>query len=472
MVSSASISLLPDSPEVILYGGPSEAAGSFITGRVVISAKYASQVKSLTVTLRPQKRRLFQSMHCITPHTDLRAQLVEDSKTAHQILHTINGNSSHEWRFSIPVPGSMAETVYTRDNYIAYELIAEARTPSTFSSLLQSRTSAIAIKRAPSIDSQWATMVSEGVEESAAWRERLELTLVTQSRVVSDRQSMSVRGIIRPLEKGISLLRAGFQIVEKVINDVDIFGMPHALTTSNIIAGTSIDMPQCQAARGEYRTAGEELDGLADLFGGDNRASASGLPIQHEISASRCLSVPEAYTGIQYDIRRGQIRIGHDLIFFVSITDELGAVHNLRLATPVFVLPRFSLKCVDLPRYEDAGMDELIESSVKTSPLEHADSDPTLRHASLAGAANSSTMSLASDGSAPDAECPLALQGYRSCGDIPPPTYSCIAAGGELDLSDSSIAVPQQAITTNRLSGFYSRALHFTPPATGAPALS
>ncbi|KAJ1965247.1 hypothetical protein GGI12_000897 [Dipsacomyces acuminosporus] len=427
MVSASSVTLVLDSPEVVLYGRPNEASGSFITGKVIVSARHASQVRSLAVMLRPYKRRFFQSMQSVTPHIDISAILVEDGKTLSQIPAAVNPDKTQEWRFSMPVPGSIAETVYTNDNYVAYELVAEAKTASTFSSQLLSRPHPIAIKRAPSVDSRWAMTLSEPVSETANWRSRLELTLCTESRIINDKQAICVRGVIRPLEKGISLLRAGFQIVEKIVNNVDLFGMPHVLTSSNVIVGTSIDIPHCRTASRQGSDGPD--DDFSNLFASGTASSAMGLPVIHEISTSRCLSVPEAYKDIQYDISQGPIRVSHDIIFFVTIADETGSVHNLRLATPIFVLPCFSHARVDLPRYEDAGMDELIESSTK-APASSTDAQMP-----LPGSAD---------------ECPLAIHGYRSSGDIPPPVYSCSTILAEDSLfSVASIAAPQQAFTAD-----------------------
>ncbi|KAJ2023366.1 hypothetical protein IWW57_004142, partial [Coemansia sp. S610] len=63
MLTATSFNVLLDSPEAILYGGPGEAGGTLVTGRVTVAAKHTSQLTSLVVTLRPQRARLFQAQH-------------------------------------------------------------------------------------------------------------------------------------------------------------------------------------------------------------------------------------------------------------------------------------------------------------------------------------------------------------------------------------------------------------------------
>ncbi|KAJ1722909.1 hypothetical protein LPJ53_002701, partial [Coemansia erecta] len=366
MLSSASVRLYPDSSDVVLYGGPREARSALVTGRVVVSTRNVDQVKSLLVILRPQRQRLFQSQHPLTPPLFLHAKLVADGETEPHVIHSSVSEKEHEWRFTIGVPGATAETVFCSDHYVAYELIAEARTQGTFAGAVQSKTCPIAVKRAPNTESPWTILASEPVSESAVWRSKIELTLVADSRIIHDSQSMSVRGVIRPLEKGISLVRAGFQIIEKISRKVVLFGSDQTIGQSDVIVDNTINMPNAshdQPNNGSSSSSSSSIDTRRILDADNKLLENTGLPLTQETSASRCLPIPKIYTEIQYDIHRGPIRVNHELIFFVTVIDKMNTLHNLRLATPVFVLPRLNGRQINLPRYEDTDMDQLVESS-------------------------------------------------------------------------------------------------------------
>ncbi|KAJ2746654.1 hypothetical protein GGI20_001155 [Coemansia sp. BCRC 34301] len=454
MLSSTSLNIHLDSPEVILYGGPSEANVTFITGRVVVAAKHKAQLTSLTVTLRPQRARMFQSLHSVTPDASLQTDLVSNGCTAPQIVHRDISDREHEWRFSIGIPGSTAETVFSSDNYVAYELVAHARAPSTLTSAIQSKAVPVAIKRAPAIDSQWALLASESISESAVWRKQLDLTLTAQSRIIYDEQSLSVRGVIRPLVKGLSIVRAGFQLTERISHSISALGRAHSLAACKVVVNNSIDMPSppsAKAAAGNINVSTEH----------------SGLPLIQEMCASRCLPVPEAYTGIQYDIRRGPIRVSHELSLFVTVVDTTGRVQNLRLATPVFVMPMATRKRIDLPRYEETGTDELIESGLGAGVQRDQD---LMSEYVLVDTSSSESDAIECHGLSRSAmlveesldSCPLALDGYQCLGDVPPPPAYPGAGSAEVErtLVASNTASPgQDLVRPNRIRKLCSRAL-------------
>ncbi|KAJ2031134.1 hypothetical protein GGI08_009425, partial [Coemansia sp. S2] len=249
MLNTTSINILLDSPEAILYGGPGEASGTLITGRVSVSTKHTSQLTSLMVTLRPQRARLFQSQNPVAPDICLQTVLVSNGLTAPQILHRDISDKEHEWRFSIGIPGSIAETVFSSDSFVTYELVAQARAPGTLASVVQSKAVPIAIKRAPSIDSQWALLASEPISESAVWQDRLDLTLIAESRIIYDQQVLSVRGVIRPLVKGMSLVRTGFQITERISHSIGTLGSAHSFAMRKVVVDNSVDMPSPQSTK-------------------------------------------------------------------------------------------------------------------------------------------------------------------------------------------------------------------------------
>ncbi|KAJ2249700.1 hypothetical protein GGI13_004200 [Coemansia sp. RSA 455] len=444
MLTTTSINILLDSPEAILYGGPGEASGTLITGRVSVSTKHTSQLTSLMVTLRPQRARLFQSQNPVAPDICLQTVLVSNGLTAPQILHRDISDKEHEWRFSIGIPGSIAETVFSSDSFVAYELVAQARAPGTLTSVVQSKAVPIAIKRAPSIDSQWALLASEPISESAVWQDRLDLTLIAESRIIYDQQVLSVRGVIRPLVKGMSLVRTGFQITERISHSIGTLGSAHSFAMRRVVVDNSVDMSSPQSTK----PAGNGMS-----------TEQVGLPLIEEICTSRSLTVPEAYMGIQYDIRRGPIRVSHELSLFITVADAAGRSQNLRLVTPVFVMPMSTRKRVDLPRYEDTIADELIESGVGAAVQRDEDLMSEYVLVDTTYPSESGSMECYSS-EAPDS-CPLALDGYQCLGDVlPPPAYP--GAGATLVertlVSPDSVLPGQDVVRTSRIRKLCSRA--------------
>ncbi|KAJ2081810.1 hypothetical protein H4R24_002074 [Coemansia sp. RSA 988] len=472
MLSSMTVALYPDSPHAILYGGPNEASGTVITGRVVVMSKHMEQLAALTVTLRPQKPRIFQTQHTATPPIYLQTALVSDGQMEPQAVRRDLGGNAHEWQFSISIPGSICETIYSKDCFVAYELVASARLAGAFASTALSRRCAIAIKRTPPPDSLWSTVSSEPVSESAMWRSRLELTLITESRIIYDQQALPVRGVIRPLEKGISLKRAGFQLVEHITHTAGMYGPMQQHTAKKVIVDNSIDMSI-----------------TADAPCSTQFSTHAGLALVQETSASHCLAVPQAYTGIQYDVHHDPIRASHELVLFVTIADAQGSTHNLRLATPVFVLPKVDARRTNLPRYEDAAADRLVSSGavapqrdsdfwseyVLIDTVDATEAAFTTNAVDFAG--DSVPAPLAQEDTADDTldSCPLALEGYCASDEAqrPPPSYPGATRTMERTLvtREQSENVQTAAETHRPLRQLCSRALLRAPPSLQLPPL-
>ncbi|KAJ2546919.1 hypothetical protein EV175_005422 [Coemansia sp. RSA 1933] len=428
MLTTSTLTLHPDKDEAVLYGGPSEASGTFITGRVVVPAKYARHLKSLTVTLRPQRQRLFQSMSPVTPPTHLQTTLVVDGRTAPHVEQGSASSKGHEWQFSIGIPGEIAETAYSKTHFVAYELIAEAKVPGSFTSGMQSRAHPFAIKRTPSADSPWTISANEAFCENAVWRSRLDISIMCDTHLLHDQQEVSVRGVLRPLEKGYSLVRAGFRLMERIAYRPSTVGWIAVETTKKVVVDNTIDIPSTVP----IPYAGEDAD---DLYGIGGNVGQKGLPLCQEISASRSLKVPEAYKGIQYDIHRGPIRISHEMVFFVTVIDSIGNMHNLQLCAPMFVLPKIDGKRTILPRYEDTNTDALLETAEGTAPRRDRNvlSQYVLVDIDVGAAAlGDSAAAVQTESEEADSSCPLEYDGFRPAdNDAPPPSYPGAASAIE-----------------------------------------
>ncbi|KAJ2712302.1 hypothetical protein H4R19_002825 [Coemansia spiralis] len=412
MLSTACIELFPDSREIVLCGGPRGAGGAIATGRVVVAAKQAAQLVRLVVTLRPRRARLFQARQSVAPAEQYQAVLVTGSELQPQVVHCVLESGAHEWRFSIAAPGSLAETVFGRDCFVAYELVASAQGSGAFGATAHSQAHPIAVKRVPLADGLWASVASQPICESATWRGQLELSLSAPSRIAHDQQRLAVRGVIRPLEKGFVLRRAGFQIVERISHCTGVHGTLQPCSAKRVVVDDIVDISATCGVPCEFNVALPE-----------HPSPELELELVQETSAERCLAVPPAYTGIQYDIHHGPVRTRHELVLLVTVADARGSTHRLRLATPVFVLPRTDAHHVSLPRYEEAAADRLVTSA---AGAQQRDSDFWSQFVLV------DTVDTASDAvAAADAPCdtltacPLALEGYRAADDaqLPPPSY-------------------------------------------------
>ncbi|KAJ1965241.1 hypothetical protein GGI12_000891 [Dipsacomyces acuminosporus] len=361
--SSSTLHIIPDTPDITLYGAVAEARGTILSGRAVLSSRtpQSRRIKSLTVTLRSQREKLFQSASSLAPPTNLTCVLIDNGTCNPAAMPTQydRAKGQQEWRFSIYVPGSLNETVFTTPAFVAYELVAEIKFTSTFfQGSLTSKPLPIAVKRAPLADSVWAAIASEPMNVSAMWRDRVELTAMTRSRIVHDQEEIKVDGVIRPLIKGLRLLRVGFQIRQYVEAPLD--GMVGVMRLCQTVAKTSRQVSGPASCTGSED--GIELSMEFPHAADDCKSSAAeGILIDQEISVSSRVSTPEVYKTIQFDIPQGPVKVTHDLVFAASVVDEQGQVHNVRLSSGVFVLPQAAPSSDGLlPRYEDVWSDTLL----------------------------------------------------------------------------------------------------------------
>ncbi|KAJ2830128.1 hypothetical protein GGI24_001980 [Coemansia furcata] len=270
------------------------------------------------------------------------------------------------------IPGNIFETVCTPEVTIAYELVVEMRTTSVcnwvpFSKL--SRSVPILIKRLPAADSAWATIANEPMYASAVWRNSVEMTAIAGSRVMHDAQSFEVTGVVRPLYKGMRLLCAGFEIRESLEGNLR---CPTQETSQrSIVAKCSCDITTTSLETTRYSgpVASDMASGVRFKmeYPPASVPHRAGVAIDQEIQVFGTVVVPRAYTEIQYDIATGPIRVSHELVFSASIVDEHGQVHNVRLSSGIYVLPKSTQAPVDLPRYEHSDKDILLAAGRRWS---------------------------------------------------------------------------------------------------------
>ncbi|ORX72779.1 hypothetical protein DL89DRAFT_264976 [Linderina pennispora] len=341
MLSSQTLQIRLDRPDVVLYGLPHEAHNQVLSGRVVLTTRSQQRVRSLTITLRSLKEKLFQTAYAAAPSIEL--------------THTVDtSQGTYSWPFAISIPGSLNESVFTPHAFIGYEVVAEMRTHSAIQLLpFVSKCVPVHVKRIPLPDSPWMAAAAEGLNVSAGWRNKIELTGITRSRIVHDQDLVRVRGVLRPLVKGLRVLSVGFQLREYVeVPFDDLFGaVSHGC---QVVAQSTRAVDACNTVK--------VVDGIKvnTRFSPTAASRTGGIMLDQEISVSGAVFAPKAFTGVQYDICEGPLRISHDIVFMASIIDENMTVHNIRLSSVVYVMPKGATTGCELPRYEDSAMDTLI----------------------------------------------------------------------------------------------------------------
>ncbi|KAJ1800954.1 hypothetical protein LPJ59_000683 [Coemansia sp. RSA 2399] len=368
MLSKGRLQVIPDSPDIYLHGSLREARCAMISGRIILMSKAPRAVSSLVVRFRPKDEDMLNPAISVAFLTEITCVVVKDGRvgeTSTELMHD-PALGQQVWRFSMGVPGNLSETVFTPSAFVAYELVAELRTAAglvswaPFSKMVAS--TPLAIKRVPVSDSVWATTTNEPMNVSAVWRERIELTSIAASRLVHDSQSICVSGVLRPLLKGMRLLRAGFELREFIsgpFDSVDENGRARGHTT--IRCSRDINTAQPSAAE---NSSGVQFRMEFPVKAVQQRA---GVFIDQDIQVTGCFKLPPAYDGIQYDIPMGPIRITHELAFTASVVDECGQVHNVRLSSSIYVMPHSSLALAELPRYEHSDKDVLLAAGRRWS---------------------------------------------------------------------------------------------------------
>ncbi|KAJ2723330.1 hypothetical protein GGI07_002683, partial [Coemansia sp. Benny D115] len=239
-----------------------------------------------------------------------------NTSAAHHNLYT--GQST--WRFAMGVPGNLNESVFSPSAFIAYELVAELRMASPLPWGPFNRLSCqipIAVKRLPTAESTWSALANEPLAVAAKWRDRIELTTLADARLVHDNGCLTISGVVRPMAKGLRVLRAGFEIREFIEGPFDSPETTYqrgvtVARCSRDISAASLEVPQ---------------DGINVCMQFPPSASTmrrSGVDVDQEIQVTGHLAMPRAYDDIQYDILTGPIRVSHELVFAISVVDEGG----------------------------------------------------------------------------------------------------------------------------------------------------
>ncbi|KAJ1948853.1 hypothetical protein FBU59_001404, partial [Linderina macrospora] len=315
--------------DVVLQGSPDESPGYLLSGRVLVTIKVPVSIKQIQVT--------FQSTPSSKWRPRKRASIYDSAEQVAfgEILHASNPSSGpwakgvYEFAFQIVLPGYLCETMYTEHKQVSYQIKASLTTP-TLGGAKRSAIKDIAIKRVPYYGAVWESLTNDIINVSAVWRNRIEMCALGCSRVQKDDQTVRVKGVIRALEKGYRLTKVGIILEERTRVRMD-----GGYKCSSSIAS-------CR-----YLKSNEGLEGW---FGG---------LIVDQMAFDIELQIPKAYRKIQYDVKHGAVTVSHRLAFVVAVVDAIGHGTNLRLFTPLHIMPH-DIASYELPSYGSSFADRIL----------------------------------------------------------------------------------------------------------------
>ncbi|KAJ1958775.1 hypothetical protein EC988_000095 [Linderina pennispora] len=330
--------ILPDTPYITLRGQPAEASGQEVAGRVMISLGRSIKIKSVRISFqsRSSTRHLSRRQNAISGDLQLTQPLFE--ATAPAGFETWQPTSeAREFPFSFAIPGHLHESVATEYGQIGYELKVTLRTCG-FGINVWTESLKIPVYRVPEDGTPWALSLAESMQLQADWLGAVELEVLSDSVAYTEKSNISVKTVVRPLKKGYTLVDVGLKLRERI----------RCPTVVNKFGDTkNIENTLCEST---LKTSDPE--------GGHMFM----LPLTHEHSFDMSLTVPKAFSQIQYDMKSSLLRITHELVVAATILDEKGEPHYLRTSIGVHIVPPMAIEgqFSHLPSYTESNDDALL----------------------------------------------------------------------------------------------------------------
>ncbi|KAJ2795636.1 hypothetical protein H4S07_006430, partial [Coemansia furcata] len=196
----------------------------------------------------------------------------------------------------------------------------------------------IPVLRIPEENVLTALALSEALRAQADWLGAVELQILGDSAAVPDEFKLCVRSIIRPLQKGQTLVDVGLRLIENMRCKSTVNRFGDSPNCSNVICQSQIK------PRDEFWHA---------------------LALQHEHCFNLVLDIPGAIRGVQYDMDTAHILISHELVLTATVLDSKQVAHYLRLAVPIQIVPKIALETsfAELPTYSNSSSDRLLLDS-------------------------------------------------------------------------------------------------------------
>ncbi|KAJ2460687.1 hypothetical protein GGI02_005731, partial [Coemansia sp. RSA 2322] len=235
--------------------------------------------------------------------------------------------------FDLVVPGDNPETVMAALSKVRYQLHAVLERTSFHVNLVASTD--VLVKRGPMPGAPWALALMESIEAAGDWAQQLEYRVSVPTRSLKDGELFHTRFELEPRIKGLKLVSVGVLIKEYV---------RYYSST-----GDSLHRFARVAARNE------NFINQAGVCSTAPRKATECLDLVDATSVQIPLAVPEAYTGIQYDVLSDLIEIRHRIKFLIKVRDSSMLIHSIFIAVPVSIMPVTARDDSNLlPRYEAA----------------------------------------------------------------------------------------------------------------------
>ncbi|KAI9501569.1 hypothetical protein BX070DRAFT_38349 [Coemansia spiralis] len=345
---------------LVLRGLPSEASGQSISGRVLIRLGHSLKVKRITIA--------FQSVdvhkHQFSKQSSMKGgvliqQSIFDATNSGQdftLWPAIPGGDPQELPFSFAIPGYIHETVRTGFGCIAYELKVTIHSRG-FGINTWTQTQRIPVYRVPIEGSSWAMTLADSMCVQADWLGAVELQMLSDCASFADNTKLSVRAIVRPLQKYQMLAEIGLRLHEKV----------HCKTIRDRFGD----------CRSSERVVCDYLQKTCDL-----NDSLQMVPLDLERCFDLSVDIPSATAGgIQYSMNTARLWVTHELILSATVIDKNQHAHMLRISAPIQIVPGIALEAsfAELPTYSKSCFDRLLLGGTAENVLEaeHVEQEPS-----------------------------------------------------------------------------------------------
>ncbi|KAJ2448520.1 resistance to o-dinitrobenzene [Coemansia sp. RSA 2336] len=338
-------SILPDSTHVVLRGQPSEASSQSLSGRVLFGLAHSLKVKRVTVVFQSvgsSKSQLPAQNGCAPVHIE---QVVFDASDSPNgwILWKPNrcarNATNYEFPFEFVLPGNLHESANTPFGSVCYEIKATVHTCG-FGINTWSESVKVPVYRIPQEGSSQALQLTDALHTQADWLGAVELLVSHGTMAVADSSKINVHIAVRPLQKGLMLADIGLQLSETICHKslTDKFGdLRRSQTTVSV----------------RRKVTGDAANGL------------TALPLCQDHALELPLSIPKAFSGIQYTMNTPRVTISHELVLIATLIDQDDNPRHLRIASNIRVVPKVALEnnFVELPPYHNIEHDRLLLGS-------------------------------------------------------------------------------------------------------------
>ncbi|KAJ2081230.1 hypothetical protein H4R24_002499 [Coemansia sp. RSA 988] len=340
--------ILPDSPGVSLRGEQPVASSQILSGRVVFQLGHSLKVNNVSIAFRStgsSKQQLLSHANSNQVHFEHNLFNASNYPKGYVRWHshyTRNNPTEHEYPFSFTIPGNLDESVNTYFGRICYELRVTIRTCG-FGINTWTESLKVPVYRLPKDDLQQTLVLSEPLCVQSNWLDIVRLQILAETAAVADNSKLHARIVVQPLQKRLKLVEVGVSLSETVYfkSLVDRFGDQRK--TKRIIYQ-------------RRQTVGDTATG--------------GLSLHHEHCFDLALRIPKAFSGVQYTMNTTRLCVAHELVLTATVIDKNREPHNLRLTSPVYIIPRVVLEeqMSDLPAYCSTRLDRLLLSSNSAAP--------------------------------------------------------------------------------------------------------